>query len=83
MNALFKQFKTTAVPAVPVVSVARGERVAGGGVVAAGAVQLGSASALTRPLQRSAAGPRECVYSNKGLAVVERKGRHRFRVRGG
>jgi len=45
MNALFKQFKTTAVPAVPVVSVARGERVAGGGVVAACAVQLGSAPA--------------------------------------
>jgi len=34
-----------AVPAVPVVSTARGERVAGGGIVAACAVQLGAVPA--------------------------------------
>ena len=36
----------------------------------------------TRPLPRTAANPRVFLYSNQGLAVLERKGRHRFQVRG-
>jgi len=45
MREFFKRLKTVSVPAVLVVSVARGERVAGDGVVAACAVQLGSVPA--------------------------------------
>ena len=45
MRECFERFQTNTVPAVPVVSTARGERVAGDGVVAACAVQLGSAPA--------------------------------------
>ena len=42
---MFRAFQTNTVPAVPVVSTARGERVAGDGVVAACAVQLSSVPA--------------------------------------
>jgi len=45
MRECFERFQTNTVPAVPVVSTARGERVAGDGVVAACAVQLGSVPA--------------------------------------
>jgi hypothetical protein len=45
MRECFERFQMNAMPAVPVVSMARGERVAGGGIVAACAVQLGSVPA--------------------------------------
>ena len=45
MRECFERVQTNTVPAVPVVSTARGERVAGDGVVAACAVQLGSVPA--------------------------------------
>ena len=45
MRECFERVQMNAVPAVPVVSTARGERVAGGGIVAACAVQLGAVPA--------------------------------------
>ena len=77
-------FRRNAVPAVPVVSTARGERVAGGGIVAACAVQLGAVPASYAAVAANRRGSTPgMLYSNKSLAVEERKGRSRFQVSGG
>jgi len=58
------------VPAVPVVSTARGERVAGDGVVAACAVQLGSVPASYAAVAANRRGSTPIFLDSiKGLAV--------------
>ena len=86
MCEFFKRLKTVSVPAVLVVSVARGDawrRVARDGLWAACAVRLGPVPALTQPLARTAAGQRFFFCVKGGPAMVERKRRYRFQVSGG